>query len=81
MSGVGGIPTVHGRGGSQAARWLESDPRAAIAAAAEAAMRLIPGHLGVCVACVLEDRGADREPDLNIWELAHTLLTADIPVR
>jgi hypothetical protein len=60
--------------GRDVAQWLEFDPRAAIAAAAEAAMRLIPGHLGVCVACVLEDH---RDPDPNIHELAYTLLTAD----
>jgi hypothetical protein len=60
--------------GRDVAQWLETDPRAAIAAAAKAAMRLIPGHLGTCVACVLEDHGADREPNPNIHELAYTLL-------
>jgi len=56
------------------AAWLQTDPHTAISAAADTATRVIPGHLGTCVAAVLEDHTTDQHPDPNIHELAYTLL-------
>jgi len=60
--------------GVSVTEWLETNPGEALEAAAAAAERQIPGHLGVCVSAVLFDHGRDHEPDPNIHELAHTLL-------
>lgn len=45
------------------ATWLQLNPRQALEAAAEAAQRQIPGHLGTCVSAVLWDHSGDAEPD------------------
>ncbi len=58
--------------------WIAACPVAALTASARAAIRQIPGELGVRVAALLEDHSIDPVPDPNIHELAYVLLHAEV---